>query len=158
MSNEINPNMDKISFKYQLVTPEEMQLLEESKEKITELYCQQMSDLYTARIKETIRWFMEKFPKRTIKWHSGMGTNFWEMDGEILHWSCMDYRYIPTKIVDYGDGVKHHFGGYCDWRESIPDRRAEVLWPLWNLFQSINDVTNFLGADIDTGDITMEDV
>lgn len=140
------------------MTPKRMIKLESIKRDMSDRYHERMSRLYTNEVKKVIRWFMEKYPKRTIKWVSGMSTCFWVLDDEILDWSCLDVHYVPTSVVDYGDGVKHRFGGEHVWRESVPDRRALRLMPLWNLYQSINDVTHVLGGLVDTGDIDMEDV
>ena len=118
--------------------------IEERKQELTDNYLEALSVLYQVEIKKCIRWFKEKFPKRTIEWKSGMGTCFWVLDDEILHWNTLDQYYTSEWDIAY--------------RDSTPDRIAQKLQPLWDVYQSINNASNVIGPPIDTGDIRMEDV
>tara|TARA_R110000851_G_C13102760_1_gene569318 strand:- start:71120 stop:71533 length:414 start_codon:yes stop_codon:yes gene_type:complete len=127
------------------MTFEDVARLEEFKEKLDTDHYTKLCDTYTKLVKDAIRWFAVKYPKRTIKWSSGMGTCFWVLDHEILHWNTLDMKHTAGMWSTY----------YVD---AEPDKRAERLLPLWYIYQSINDATHVHGAPIDTGDITMEDV
>lgn len=118
---------------------ERMLTIEEEKKELTEAYNEAMYELYKVEIQEAIDWFHAKYPKRTIQWRSGMGTCFWIMDEEILHWNTLD--------------VKHSSGMWEQWYvDAVPDRRAQRLLPLWNVFQSIHDNTNVLGYGVPSQD------
>jgi len=114
--------------------------LEKEKEAIAAIFYGELEDLYKIEIRKVFGWFTEHYPKRTLKWVSGMGTCFWVLDGEILHWDTLTLVHSPG--MHYVD--------------PLPDRKAEKLLPLWYFFRSINNVTHTLQYAVDLGDITME--
>jgi len=109
-------------------------LMEKRKEQITIKYHREMSNLYNTELHKIFQWFVKKFPKHHLKWYSRMGSNFWELDGEILDWNTADLKYTKGCWSTY----------YVD---AVPDRKAKVLKPLWDFYQSVNDVTNCVSDD-----------
>lgn len=130
-------NWDRVDAEAMLRTPEH---LEQIKEHLTTKYHDDMSRLYTDEINKAIDWFHAAFPKRRIRWHEGMGTFFWSIDGKILDWDTLNLRHTSGMWESY-------------WVDAKPDRKAQLLWPLWNIFQSFADMTNVAGEYISTGDL-----
>lgn len=117
--------------------------IEAKKERLTDRYNAAMEAIYLKELERIFLWFKKKFPKRKLKWWSGMGTCFWEIDGETLEWDVI----VPT------------YDSHCyqtGWKEPKPGRKEKVLMPLWELYMSINDHTHFQGYAIDTGNFTMD--
>ena len=108
--------------------------LEEMKAKLSFSYHRRLVQMYLEEISKVFVWFEKHYPKRTLEWKSGMGTHFWVLDDEILHW---DASYFT------GDG-------YTDVE---PDRYIKKLLPLWNFYLSICDSTNIDCGWIDIGDV-----
>lgn len=119
--------------------------LEQGKSLLTEVYEADIEELYKEIMQEILRWFRFKFPKRKLKWVSGMGSCFWVLDGEILHWEV---------LVETHDDHGYQTG----YKEPEPDRKQRLLKPLWDFFQSIHDHTNYLGRWIHIGDHSTEDL
>ncbi len=68
-----------------------------------------------------------------------MGTCFWVLDGEILHWETLVERSFDN-------------GWTYRWVEPELTRQQKVLLPLYRFLQSINDATNVNCSVIDIGD------
>ncbi len=125
------------------MTQADVDRFEEIKKKLTDDYSAAIDKMYRAEVVKAMIWFKDKYPKRTLEWKSGMGTCFWVLDDEILHWdslilvftnSCWDLHYEQTK----------------------PCRIANKLLPLWFVYQSMMDMSNVCINNVDTCDVTME--
>lgn len=113
--------------------------LEEKKLAATIKYNQEIDAIYIEQMEIIMRWFVWSFPKRNLKWVSGMGTCFWVLDGEILHWETLVERSFDN-------------GWTYRWVEPELTRQQKVLLPLYRFLQSINDATNVDCNVIDIGD------
>jgi len=120
-------------------------ILEDLKRNIENRFISDQRELYVIEIKKILKWFKEKFPKRDLKWISGMGIHFWQLDGEILEWDS----YIRV-------WTNHCWNSHIE--EPPRDRYGKVLWPCWDIFMSIHDLSNTMGQWIDTGDIGLESI
>lgn len=115
--------------------------IEKRKEKYLAHYEAKLEKMYVTEIVKIFKWFVKKYPKRTLEWSSGMGTAFWVLDGEIL--DCSDLE--PD--FNHWNSLQNRYG--C--KERLPDRRIQRLMPLWEFENSIHDMT-YVGIDwIDIG-------
>ncbi len=113
--------------------------LEEKKLAATIKYNQEIDAIYIEQMEIIMRWFVWSFPKRHLWWVSGMGSCFWVLDGEILHWETLVER-------------SNDHGWTYHWVEPELTRQQKVLLPLYRFLQSINDATNVDCNVIDIGD------
>lgn len=111
---------------------------EYKKAQMTAKYYEDMAHIYDIEINNIMKWFCKKFPNRHLRWVSAMGSNFWVMELNNGYNIC-DWEITTLK---YTEGCWDTY--YVD---AEPDRVAKVLKPLWDLFQSINDVTNVAGNE-----------
>jgi len=107
-------------------TPNEIEVM---KEQISRDCHNRLRHLYTQELINVFDWFKRHYPKRHLKFVAGMGTGFFVLDDEILHWSSAD-------LAQSKDGYDLY---YVDAK---PDRHARKLLPLWNFYQSIMDSSN----------------
>ena len=123
-------------------TREEM---EDIKEEVEMRFLREQRYLYVTELVKILTWFKEKFPKRNLRWVSGMGVHFWVLDNEQLEWDA----YITV-------WTNHGWDKHIE--EPPKDRYGKVLWPCWDFFMSIHDLTSTMGQWIDTGDMSTDDV
>ena len=116
--------------------------LERRKENYLAQYEAKLELMYVKEIEKVFKWFVKKYPKRTLKWVSGMGTAFWVLDDNIL--DCSDLE----QDFNHWNQLKNRFG--CKAR--LPDRKMQLLMPLWDFHNSIHDMTNVPLNWIDIGD------
>jgi len=108
---------------------------DEEREKVDAEYNLQLVNMFLAERTIVMNWFKHKFPKRHLKWMSGMGTCCWILDGEILDIPEVD----KVKVLD------------LDRR--LDGRTLKVLLPLVNFYRSITDLTHsFQTYPVDIGD------
>ena len=104
--------------------------------KIDEEYYTQLSETFIAERTIVMNWFKHKFPKRHLKWISGMGSCCWVLDGKILD--------IPTVEEDKELDFESRLDG---------GRPLKVILPLVNFYRSIMDFSNcVLVHPVDIGD------
>jgi len=103
--------------------------LEKQKEAAHNKYNNCLYNLYSQELYKILLWFHDKFPKHSLKWVDGMGTNFWEIDGEI--WDC------DTEYVSHVASIS----GNKYLSERPWTRKEKLLAPLVNFQKSINDLT-----------------
>ncbi len=104
-------------------TPAELEYI---KKRLTTKYIEDLATLYTREVHKVIDWFHCHYPKRSIRWMSGMGTCFWVVDDEIMYWNKRD----------------------------DPGRHDRALAPLWDLYLSITDTSSIQLYNICTGNIS----
>ena len=114
--------------------------IEKRKEEITQKYHKDIETIYVEQIEQIMRWFNYTFPKRHLRWFSGMGDSFWILDGDIF--DCDTY--FVSHIAN--------ISGCRYLSERKLTRKEQVLLPLVNFYKSIHDTTNFSGVCIDIGD------
>ena len=103
--------------------------------KIDEEYYNLLSGTFSYERTIVMSWFQHKFPKRHLKWVSGMGVCDWMIDGEFLD--------VPTieqvKVLNFDN--------------RLDGRTLKVLLPLVNFYRSITDLSNcVLTYPVDIGD------
>jgi len=103
--------------------------------KIDEEYYHQLSEMFTAERTVVMKWFKHNYPKRHLKWVSGMGTCCWLLDGEILDIPSVD----EVKVLDFD--------------QRLDGRTLKVLLPLVHFYRAITDLSNcMLNYPVDIGD------
>lgn len=115
--------------------------LENRKEKLLKQYTTKLESMYIKEIEKVFKWFKKKYPKRRLQWVSGMGTDYWVLDGEIL--DCSDLE----QDFNHWNSLQNRFG--CKSR--LPNRKMQRLMPLWEFYNSIHDMTNIALISIDIG-------
>lgn len=121
----------------QFKSPEEMETI---KEIIQDRFNRDQEQLYIREVKKILEWFRDKFPKRTLKWVDGMGTNFWVIDDEIWH-EVDSWHYQVTEN-----------GKSRTCKERAWDRKQQLLKPLVDFYNSINDCTYTHQGGVQIGD------
>jgi hypothetical protein len=129
------------------MTPSQAYKLEQKKARYLEAYENKLTKLYTQEIEKVMIWFVTKYPKRRLKWVSGMGTYYWKLDGKILDCSC-----VETDFNQWNQ-LRGTYG--CKNRE--PDRKYRKLMPLWDFYNSISDHSNVSLNWVDIGDFDSND-
>lgn len=121
--------------------------LEQKKAKYLEAYENKLTQMYTKEIEKVMLWFVAKYPKRRLRWVSGMGTFGWNLDGKSLDCSCVETDF------SHWNQLRNKYG--CKNRE--PDRWYRKLMPLWHFYNSISNHTNVPLYWIDIGDFDSND-
>ena len=115
--------------------------LENRKQKLLKQYTSKLESMYIKEIEKVFKWFVRKYPKRRLQWVSGMGTDYWVLDGEILDCSAVEQDF------NHWNSLQNRFG--CT--SKLPNRKMQRLMPLWEFYNSINDMTNIALISIDIG-------
>lgn len=115
--------------------------LENRKQKLLKQYTSKLESMYIKEIEKVFKWFVRKYPKRRLQWVSGMGTDYWVLDGEILDCSAVEQDF------NHWNSLQNRFG--C--KSKLPNRKMQRLLPLWEFYNSINDMTNIALISIDIG-------
>lgn len=116
--------------------------LENRKQKLLKQYTSKLESMYIKEIEKVFKWFVRKYPKRRLQWVSGMGTDYWVLDGEILDCSAVEQDF------NHWNSLQNRF----DCKSKLPSRKMKRLIPLWEFYNSINDMTNIALIWIDIGD------
>jgi hypothetical protein len=103
--------------------------LEPKKEQIFDRYMKELTDLYTKELEKIMMWWVEKFPKKELRFYSGMGIFGFEIDGEDF--DCE---------VDYVSHIANISGNaYLSERQWT--RKQILLKPLVDYYNSLKDHT-----------------
>ncbi len=102
-------------------------------------YYNETASLLTANVKDSIEWFYTHYPRRTVKWISGMGFNGFQVDGLCLY--HMDKRLLnklqPLVRVEkeaeaFEDSEYGHFIFTGDIGDPVADKmRLGILTPTY---------------------------